>query len=473
MPHHTTATPLLAALASLLLAHRPAVRQQRVYDRLVTLVLGSLCAFARHTLTQVLLVLGQGDQDWTATYRLFSRQRMDYEILTRCFLREYLPAIPVADPLVVALDGTKLVRSSRKMEGTAWDKAPGTAPFKPGICRTQRYSHLAGLLPREDGFTRAVPLRFDPAFPPKAVFRGEPTPTTEWAAGLEQLRWLRTELDTAGRQEQEVLVVTDGNYDVCDLWTQLPDRVILLTRTKRHRVLYALPQRRTGRGAPAKYGERAPVPSAWLHAKGRAWQQVRVSVRGREFTQRVQVHGPYLRDGMPDTPLFLLVVGGMDRVITGRRVRHDPVFYLVSARQTAQGWVLPYPIDVLLTWAWQRWEIEVCHRELKASFGLGEIQSWAKGATIATTRWQVWSYGVLLLAAYRTWGLTRQTVQPGGRWWQGARRWSFSTLWRAYRAELSKTPEFRVGWAGTRANQGKIPAPATLFGSAVAHTLRA
>ncbi|HSK83314.1 MAG TPA: hypothetical protein VK902_07890 [Rubrobacter sp.] len=37
-------------------------------------------------------------------------------------------------------------------------------------------------------------------------------------------------------------------------------------------------------------------------------------------------------------------------------------------------WVLPYPAHELLTWAWQRWEVEVCHREMKSGFGLGEAQ---------------------------------------------------------------------------------------------------
>lgn len=466
-------TPLLAALDSLLAAHRPAFAQQRIYARVVSLVFGSLFAFARHTLSQLLLVLGQGEHDWSATYRLFSQERIAYERLTHCFLGEYLQTVSATAPVVVAVDGLKLRRSSTTLEGTSWDKAPGTAPFKPGLCRTQRYSHLAGLLPQEEGYSRAVPVRIDPAFPPKAVFRGEPTPQKEWEAGRDQLDWLRRELDQAGRTEQEILAATDGNYDVCAFWTALPERVLLLTRTKRNRVLYALPQRHVGPGAPAKYGERAPAPWQWLHGTGRPWTRVTLQVRGREITQRVQVHGPFLRDGMPALPLFLLVVGGSDRVVKGRRLRADPVFYLIQARQTEQGWALPLPVETLLSWAWQRWEIEVCHRETKAGFGVGEMQSWATGATIRTTRWQVWTYAVLVLAAYRTWSLTGQPVRPGGRWWQGATRWSFNTLWRAYRAELWGRPEFWAGCAGMPPNQPKILPFGAFLSTAVAHSLRA
>jgi hypothetical protein len=58
--------PLLGALWRLLAAHRSAVRQARCFDRLRALVLGQLCAVARHTITQVLLALGLVDADPSA-----------------------------------------------------------------------------------------------------------------------------------------------------------------------------------------------------------------------------------------------------------------------------------------------------------------------------------------------------------------------------------------------------------------------
>ncbi len=45
---------------------------------------------------------------------------------------------------------------------------------------------------------------------------------------------------------------------------------------------------------------------------------------------------------------------------------------------------MPLPIDTLLAWLWQRWELEVAHREMKSSFGVGEKQCWNPHATIAS-----------------------------------------------------------------------------------------
>ena len=157
--------PLLAELATLLQAHRPAFRQERPFQRAVALVFGSLFAFARHTITQLLLALGLTEADWSAWYRLFSAPRVDYEALTSRFFRETLAAVPADAPYVAVVDGVQVPRHSQKMPGTAWLKAPRTPPWKPGPHRAQRFAHLAGLLPVEQGYSRALPLRWEPAFP--------------------------------------------------------------------------------------------------------------------------------------------------------------------------------------------------------------------------------------------------------------------------------------------------------------------
>ncbi len=164
-------------------------------------------------------------------------------------------------------------------------------------------------------------------------------------------------------------------------------------------------------------------------------------MRGREREMRYRVEGPFLREGLVDRPLFLIVVRGMDRKVNGRRVKRDPAFYLVSAVQVRDRWVLPLPEEDLLAWAWQRWELEVAHREMKSGFGLGEKQCWNRRSAVISVQWSAWVYALLLLAGYRTWGLQKGPTPPA-RWWQGSGRWSFNTLWRAYRAALWGTGDF-------------------------------
>ena len=143
-----TLPPLVVELGRLLAGHRPAVHQARCFDRLRALVLGQVGSAARCTLTQVLLRLGLVAADWSTFYRLFSRPRLDYGVLTRCFVQQTLAQIPADGPYVAVVDGVQLPRSSQRRPGTAWLKGPRTPPWKPGIHRAQRLVHLAALLPR-------------------------------------------------------------------------------------------------------------------------------------------------------------------------------------------------------------------------------------------------------------------------------------------------------------------------------------
>jgi hypothetical protein len=450
MPHEAVAVPppLLGELWRVLAAHRPAVQQARCFVRLCALVVGFLLGVARPTLAGVLLTLGLHDADWSAFYRLFSRERVDYDTLTRCYLGATLAQMPAEDPYVAVLDGVQLPRSSRSMPGTAWLKNPRTPPFKPGSHRAQRYLHLAALLPPWQGYTRALPLRFVPAFPPKAV-PGAAEPCPEWAAGLTQLHWLRDELDAAGRAEQPVLALGDGGFDVVGLWAGLPARTTLLARTAGNRALYALPPADAPRNR--RYGARAWTPQAWLSERA-GWHRTTLTVRGRALPLRYRVAGPFVRQGAPQRPLFLLVVKGstLEQRRHWRR-RREPAFYLVSAAPQADGtWALPRPAEELLAWAWQRWEIEVAHRAMKSDAGVGAAQCWSVPATIRAAQWQVWAYAVGVLAGYRAWGYAGHpaALRPSGLWWHGAARWSIATLWRGYRQALTVSPD-RTGTRGT------------------------
>jgi hypothetical protein len=446
--------PLLTTLFALLAAHRPAFRQERPYQRVTGLVLGWLLVFERHTLTRVLAALGLVDADWSGFYRLLGRPRFAYDRLTRCLLRQTLVLAVASAPYLVALDGVVIPRHSKTMPGTGWLLAPQTAPFRRGLRRGQRFVDCCWLpLPNAAGYSRAVPLRWDPAFPPKAVPAKGVTPRTEWEAGLAQLSWLRAELDAAGRPDQRVLGITDASFGATRMWQGLPDGVDLLTRCAKNRALFALPPAREPgqKGRNRIYGEQARHPGDWLSERA-GWSRTTVTVRGREIPVTYRVEGPYLLKGAAQHPVFLLVVKGIEKR-SPRHKRRDPSFWLVSARQQADGaWQLPYPATDLLAWAWQRWEIEVAHREQKTGFGVGEPQCWGPRSAVTAVQLAGWIYGVTVLAGLLTWGQGRAPTAPATRWWHGSGRWSLGQLWTALRGEVWDAGDFRPVWSRSGSN---------------------
>lgn len=441
---------ILKSLNELLSKHRVLYKQERVYNRVVEMVQGELVSLGRHTVTQVAWSLGENEVDISPYYRVFSQGRFDAAASSEILLTESLEHVSCEEPYVVAGDGTQTPRTGRHIPGTSWLRNPRTPVFKVGIHRAQRWFNGAWLTPPEAGYSRAIPLKWLPAFPEKAASEEHPA-RKEWEAAVEFLNWLREGLDAQERAEQPILMVADGNYDTIGLWQNLPERTIVLARSAKNRVLHQpLPPDAHGN---RKWGKRAPTPQKVWQAGG-TWSKTTLTIRGRQRQLQYRVRGPFFRYGAPHTPLFLIVVRGQTYHKHGRRKYREPVPYLVNAVQDEHGnWQLPLDAPTLIFWAWQRWEVEVCHRELKSNLGLGDKQCWNPQAAIASVQWTAWVYSILLLAAYRVWGFTHGPPVPT-RWWRGSGRWSFNTLWRSIRMALWATPRFYPSRSDTTHNLG-------------------
>lgn len=457
-PQHTPSTALLPHWQQLIAPARASCRQERTWQRLLVASCGLLSALGRHTLAQIITTIGSGDDDWSPWYRLFNAERVDWETAQQHLLAAVVAAVPVAAPLTVALDATHLPRTSRRMAGVGWAPQPRTPVWQRGIHLAHRWAGLSVLLPRSaEGDSRALPLRFLPALTPRATPLMGHRPLREWEAAVQQLWWLRRQLDGQGQAQRAILAVGDAAYASAQLRRQLPPRTVLLCRCQRNRALWALPAAQPARGRKRSYGERLPPPHAYVQA-GIGFRCVPIRVRGRRIRLRVRVVGPVLIRPAAARPLYLLVVRGFNPHQPGRQRHREATYLLVdAAADGAGGWRLPFPLAELLTVAWQRWEVEVMHRELKSGFGLGQQQQWSPAGLVSVVQWLCWLYATLLLAAYRTWGYQPPGPHRLGCWWQ-PRRWSLAMLWQALRREVWQLAEFLPVWARSPDTWGEIAA---------------
>lgn len=408
------------------------------------LALGMICAFGRRTISQCILLVGAGQRDWSAWYRLFLGRRFREEDLSQRLFDEALKEMPANQPCVIGVDATHLPRSSKKMPGTGWSPAPGGPVWKQSLHRTQRYVTCAWFPPIVKGFTRAIVLRFLSAFTPKSIAAGEDK-RKDWEVALTFMAWMRQGLDAAGRAAQMLVTLGDGAYDKPEMWHGLSHGMVLIARTARNRVLRCLPTTRAGRGRRAQYGQRAPKPMDYVKMPKKHWHHSLIPVRGKTYNLRWMLRGCFLREKVADRPVYLLVIGGSTRLSKsrgGKRVWREPVYFLINAIQVDGEWKLPLPVSDILAWVWQRWGLEIAHREMKSNFGLGETQCWGKKSTILAVQWVAWLYGAITLAAYRRWRFT-----PGPAlntsWWSGPRTWSFNTVLRTIRTEAFRLDDFR------------------------------
>lgn len=435
---------LLSEFAKLLEAHRWELKQERTFVRMCVLAIGMICALARHTVTQGIWAVGQEGRDWTAWYRLFQGKRFKEEDLAQRLVEETLKDAPADAPYVTGVDTTQIPRSSKKMPGSGWLPSARTAIFKRGLHRAQRFLTCAWLPEIQQGFTRAIPIRFLAAFTAKAQ-PADVGACKDWEAALKFAKWMRELLDAAKRHGQWLVVLADGAFDKAELWRELPDRVVLIVRTAKNRVLRDMPAVSTKPKSRRKYGDKAPKPEDHLHDKV-GWQFSHINVRGRILKLRWKIRGCYLRETASHCPVFLLILGGASWHAgkrEPRRCRRDPAYFLIRAVWRDGMWQLPFTPNWILAWVWQRWELEITHRELKACFGVGQMQCWNSAAAVLSVQWMVWLYAVMVLAGFRTWGWFG-APNINSAWWFGAKRWSFNTLWRSFRLALWRLPEFKA-----------------------------
>jgi len=430
---------LVKEMLQLMEASRAGFGQGRVYLRAVLMAWAEVLSFGGHQVTELLRSVGLVEEDWTAWYRLLQKpSRMQEERLGQALVGQTWEQRGKEGLYVVGIDSTSVARNSHMMEGTSWHKCPRNPPWRVGIHRAQRFLNLSWLAPLEQGYSRAIPLRWLPCFPEKAV-RQTHQAQVEQKTGASALHWVRNAVDEHNPQTQ-VLCLADGSYDRPDFWTALPPRTVALVRTAKNRVLKHLPPAYCGRGRRRKYGERAPAPQDYLR-QSVGWQTVHVMVRGHERRMVVRLEGPFLRDTMPQTPLMLICVRGQVWSGRGRKPRRDPVFYLVNAVWRAGRWQLALALNTLLAWAWQRWELEVVHREVKSGFGLGDKQCFNPHAAVTSVQWSAWVYSLLTLTTYRRLGAATLVQRPTA-WQRHPRRWTLHTVLDAFRHELTTHPDF-------------------------------
>jgi hypothetical protein len=70
--------------------------QGRTCIRAIELLLGSLCALGRRTLSRAICAVGRQQQDWSADYKIFSRSQWDPDQLFTPVLKEYRAAVLAA-----------------------------------------------------------------------------------------------------------------------------------------------------------------------------------------------------------------------------------------------------------------------------------------------------------------------------------------------------------------------------------------
>ena len=434
---------LLDALHELLRAWTPAFAQSRSGRRAAEQALGSLLALGRRTLSRSLWALGRQHQDWSADYKLHSRAGWKAQDLFQPVL---LQAARFCDDslLVVAMDDTRIRKTGRKILTAFYQRDPLSPKFRFNLMWGLRFLHFSLLVPlyrtNAEVPPRALPIQFleVPAIkkPGKRASAAEIQAHQQAVklhnlsrSSVASLQQLRQAADAAGLESRTILAVGDGGFCNRTLFRQSLDRIRMVARARRDcRLCHAAPP-----GGRRFYSTEQFTADQIRQDDSLPWQQARIFHGGQWRDVRYkEVASLYWRTGAGRRPLRLLVVAPVPYASgKGKRKYYGEPAFLLSTD-------LDHSAAVLLQAYFDRWQIEVNHREIKDTLGIGQAQLRNPRSVPRQPAMLVAAYSALLLAGIQVFGDTRPEAFPAlPKWRRNARRPSCLDLVTLLRQEVA------------------------------------
>ncbi|HZU26489.1 MAG TPA: hypothetical protein VFA04_13265 [Bryobacteraceae bacterium] len=432
---------LLRTLLDILQGWQTAFPQRRSARRAVAQALGALSAFGRRTLSRAIWAQGHQHADWSAEYKLHARSCWRVADLFQPILQRALPWCR-GRYLAVAIDDTRLRKTGRRIPTVAWGRDPMSPKFRFNLMLGLRFLQLSLLLPlyrHGKASPRAIPVRFEEA--PALKKPRRKASAEEWAAyryaarqqnlstrAMEVICGLRQDMDAAGARGRKLLIVGDNSFCNRTLFGAALERTEIIARARRDIKLC----RRAPAGSRCIYDAAKFTPDQVRHDERIPWDKARIFYGGQwrkiRFKQVLEV---LWQSGARQRLLRLLIIAPIPYHVPGRKRNQyrDPAFLLTTDLQGSPRELLqPY---------FDRWQIEVNHREEKDTLGVGQAQLRSARSVPRQPAFVVAAYSALMLAGLIAFGPERgDSYEALPRWRRHANRPSCLDLVTLLRKEM-------------------------------------
>ncbi len=437
---------LLRALLLLLDGWRPAFHQNRSHRRATAQALGTLASFGRRTLSRAIWALGQQHHDWSAEYRLHARSNWNPALLFQPVLENALPFCG-GRYVVAAIDDTRLHKTGRRIQSAFYQRDPLSPKFRFNLMFGLRFLQVSLLVPlyrEQKASARALPVRFEEV--PALKHPRRKAPREQWAAYRRALKknnlsthavatiaGLRISLDQAGQGAKRLLIVGDGSFCNRTLFTPALDRTEIIARARRDLKLC----RKASGGKRLFYDPAKFTPEQVRQDESLAWRKARIFHGGQWRKVRYkEVSGIYWQSGARQRPLRLFIVAAIPYQAPGRKRKYyrDPAYLLTTDSNGTPREMLQAYFD--------RWQIEVNHREEKDTLGVGQAQLRSCLSVPRQPAFAVAAYSAMMLAALLTFGPGRHArYQQLPKWRRNADRPSCLDVITLLRKEMDESPD--------------------------------
>ena len=389
-----------------------------MYQKAKDLAVNSMLTLGKRTVTGMLSAGGKQFQDWSATYRLFEKERIKQTELFAPAIENVISNVDEQSPFFAMMDDTLLRKSGRKISGTGWKRDPLGPAFYNNFIWGQRYLQISAALPDQEvaGRARAIPIGFYHApSPAKPRKKDPPEAWCEYkaqqkilkisAVGKNRLAELREQIP-----DRKIICSVDGGFTNLEVFRSIPENTVLIGRIRKDARLFKIPEEplHTSRGRIKYYGEPLPTPEQVRQDESIPWQKVAAFAAGKQREFDVKIMAPVRWKSSKNRDMLVIVIRPLSYLPhKGARLLYRNPAYLICSD-------IHMPLEQLLQAYLWRWEIELNFRDEKTIMGVGEAQVRTVAAVQSVPAFLVASYSYLLLAGHSV--DAKPTCLPSPKW---------------------------------------------------------
>jgi hypothetical protein len=437
---------VLESFLEIVAGWREVFPQARTHRRAERQALGSLVCLGRRTLSRIIWTNGGAQKSWSGEYFLHSRSRWEPQKLFQPVLERGLGWC--RGRLVgVAVDDTRLHKTGRCIRQAFYQRDPMSPPFHCNLMLGLRFLQASLLVPLhrwQAAGARALPIRFQEVSRVKKPGRQASEQERKRYRQLvkqhnlsqrfvQMMGELRRALDVAGAAQKILVVAGDGSFCNRTVFTGPRDRTEIIARARKDAVLCY----RAEPGQRRFYAVDKFRPEQVRQEDSIPWQTTKIFYGSKRRKIRYkELTGVYWQGGARRTPLRLFVVAPTpyQKRKSRRKYYRRPAYLLTTD--------LHHKARELLQIYFDRWQIEVNHREEKDTLGVGQAQLWNTTSVPKQPVLAVAAYSALLLASLLTFGAKRgDAYAPLPKWRRHAKRPSCLDLITLLRKEMAENPE--------------------------------
>jgi hypothetical protein len=381
---------LPARFAAVVLTFAPVFRQQRTWRHAELLLIASILAPGRRTITSLLRIAGLNrERRFTNYHRVLNRAAWDTHAAAHLLLGLLIAVLVPSGPVVLGIDDTIERRRGRRISAKGIYRDP-VRSSKGHFVKASGLRWLSLMLLAPIPWAgRIWALPFLTALAPSERYcreRGRRhKKLTDWARqmALQARRWL------PGR---EIVLLGDSSFAALDFLVTLARHGLTgITRLRLDAALYepAAPRKPGTVGRPRTKGARLPNLAHVLADRDIPWMRVTVPGWYGEGDRAVEICSAtavWRHAGLPVLPIRWVLLRDPQH-------RFDPQALLCTdpARDPLQ----------IVRWFIQRWQVEVTFREVRDHLGVETQRQWSDRAIARTTPCLLALFSTVTLLAAR------------------------------------------------------------------------